>query len=99
MVLVEFERILDGLGGWLIHADLGLGLLLVVGLSMSLSHIFALFANRLSTRQILWRVLLDALVLAVAILLSSLPIGVWTRESPVPSTTQAIASWAMSPTR
>ncbi len=71
MVLVEFERILDGLGGWLIHADLGLGLLLVVGLSMSLSHVFALFANRLSTRQILWRVLLDALVLAVAFLLSS----------------------------
>ena len=71
MVFAEFARILDGLGGWLIDADLGLGLLLVVGLSMSLSHVFALFANRLTTRQILWRVLLDALVLALAFLLSS----------------------------
>ena len=71
MVLVAFERILDQLGGWLIRADLGLGLLLVVGLSMSLSHVFALFANRMSSRQILWRLLLDALVLALAFLMSS----------------------------
>ncbi len=71
MVLLEFERVLDRLGGWLIHADFGLGLLFVVGLSMSLSHVFALFANRLSSRQILCRLLLDALVLALAFLLSS----------------------------
>ena len=71
MVLLEFERILDRLGGWLIHADFGLGLLFVVGLSMSLSHVFALFANRLSSRQILCRLLLDAVVLALAFLLSS----------------------------
>jgi hypothetical protein len=69
--LLEFERILDRLGGWLIHADFGLGLLFVVGLSMSLSHVFALFANRLSSRQILCRLLLDAVVLALAFLLSS----------------------------
>ncbi len=71
MVLLEFERILDRLGGWLIHADFGLGLLFVVGLSMSLSHVFALFANRLSSQQILCRLLLDAVVLALAFLLSS----------------------------
>jgi hypothetical protein len=71
VVLLEFERVLDRLGGWLIHADFGLGLLFVVGLSMSLSHVFALFANRLSSRQILCRLLLDALVLALAFLLSS----------------------------
>ncbi|MFZ9947019.1 MAG: hypothetical protein ACO3FN_08110 [Vulcanococcus sp.] len=69
--MLEFERILDRLGGWLIHADFGLGLLFVVGLSMSLSHVFALFANRLSSRQILCRLLLDAVVLALAFLLSS----------------------------
>jgi hypothetical protein len=65
------ERGLDALGGWLIQADFGLGLLLVVGVSMSLSHVFALLANRLTTRQILWRLGLDALMLAVAFLLTS----------------------------
>ena len=70
-MLAAVERLLDQLGGWLIHADLGLGLLLLVGLSMSLSHVFALLANRLSVRQILLRLLLDALMLAVAFLLST----------------------------
>jgi hypothetical protein len=70
-MLVDLDRALNGLGGWLIRADLGLGLLLVVGISMSLSHVFALLANRLGARQILWRLLLDALVLASAFLLSS----------------------------
>ena len=70
-MLVDLERLLNGLGGWLIRADLGLGLLLVVGISMSLSHVFALFANRLGARQILWRLVLDALVLASAFLLCS----------------------------
>ncbi len=69
-MLLDLERLLNGLGGWLIRADLGLGLLLVVGISMSLSHVFALFANRLGARQILWRLLIDALVLASAFLLS-----------------------------
>ncbi len=70
-MLVDLERVLNGLGGWLIQADLGLGLLLVVGISMSLSHVFGLLANRLGARQILWRLLIDALVLASAFLLSS----------------------------
>ena len=70
-MLVDLERVLNGLGGWLIRADLGLGLLLVVGISMSLSHVFGLLANRLGARQILWRLLIDALVLASAFLLSS----------------------------
>ena len=52
-------------------AESGLGLLLLVGLSFSLSHVFALLANRLSPRQILVRLLLDALVLALAFLLAS----------------------------
>jgi hypothetical protein len=47
------------------------GLLLLVGLSFSLSHAFALLANRLTPRQILVRLLLDALVLALAFLLAS----------------------------
>lgn len=70
-MLMALERLLNSLGGWLIHADPGLGLLLVVGASMSLSHVFALLANRLSGRQILLRLLLDALILSVAFLLSS----------------------------
>ena len=65
------KSILDDLGGWLVRTDLGLGLLLIVGISMSLSHVFALLANRLSARQILLRLLLDALILALAFLLSS----------------------------
>ena len=44
-------------------------LLLLVGLSFSLSHAFSLLANRLTPRQILVRLLLDALVLALVILL------------------------------
>lgn len=51
--------------------DTGLALLLLVGLSFSLSHGFALLANRLTPRQILVRLLLDALVLALAFLLAS----------------------------
>jgi hypothetical protein len=65
------ERSLDALGSWLIQADIGLGLLLLVGLSMALSHVFALLANRLTSRQIGVHLLLDALMLSVAFLLSS----------------------------
>jgi hypothetical protein len=62
-MLVDLERVLNGLGGWLIRADLGI--------SVSLSHVFGLLANRLGARQILWRLLIDALVLASAFLLTS----------------------------
>jgi len=62
---------LDGLGAWLVQTDVGLGLLLVVGLSMSLSHVFSLLANRLNRRQIIIHLILDGLMLSVAFLLSS----------------------------
>jgi hypothetical protein len=65
------EAALDTLGTWLVHTDVGLALLLVVGLSMSLSHVFALLANRLSGHQILIHLVLDGLMLSVAFLLSS----------------------------
>lgn len=60
---------LEALASWLMRADLGMGLLLLVGLSVSLSQAFALLANRLTPRQILLRLLLDALVFALALLL------------------------------
>jgi hypothetical protein len=60
---------LEALGAWLVHTDVGLGLLLLVGLSMSLSHVFALLANRLTARQILVHLLLDGLMLSLAFLL------------------------------
>lgn len=69
--LAHLEALLNRLGAVLIHADLGLGVLAVVGVSMSLSHVFALLANRMKARQILLRLLLDALILSVAFLLSS----------------------------
>lgn len=62
---------LDRFGTWLLQADAGVGLVLLVGLSMSLSHAFALLANRLTPRQIAVRLVLDALVLALAFLLAS----------------------------
>lgn len=66
------ERQLERLGGWLLQADAGVALVLLVGLSMAVSHAFALLANRLTPRQIAVRLLLDALVLALALLLASL---------------------------
>lgn len=65
------RQALDALGAWLVQTDVGLGLLFLVGLSMSLSHVFALLANRLNARQILTHLLLDGLMLSVAFLLSS----------------------------
>lgn len=59
---------LDGLGAFLIHADVGLVLVFLVGLSFSGSHLFALLANRLTPRQILLQFFLDGLVLALAFL-------------------------------
>ncbi len=64
------ESGLERLGHWLLQADIGMGLLVLVALSMALSQVFALLANRLSTRQILVRLVLDALVLCLAFLLS-----------------------------
>ncbi|MCS5692959.1 hypothetical protein NZK33_13340 [Cyanobium sp. FGCU-6] len=63
---------LERLGGWLLEAEAGVGLVLLVGLSMSLSHAFALLANRLTPRQIALRLVLDGLVLALAFLLASI---------------------------
>lgn len=64
------SHLLRQLGNWLANADLGLGLLLVVGASIALSHVFALLANRLNRRQILVHLVLDVLVLSVAYLLA-----------------------------
>ena len=64
------ESGLERLGHWLLQADIGMGLLVLVGLSMAASQVFALLANRLSTRQILVRLVLDGLVLCLAFLLS-----------------------------
>jgi hypothetical protein len=70
-VQAHVELLLDRVGAWLLQADAGVGLVLLVGLSMSLSHAFALLANRLTPRQIALRLLLDGLVLALAFLLAS----------------------------
>lgn len=69
-MLLELERCLEALGHLLLQADLGVALVLLVGLSCSLSHAFALLANRLTPRQILLRLLLDGLVLGLAFLLA-----------------------------
>lgn len=70
--MAELEAALTGLGHWLLHIDSGFAILLLVGLSMSLAHLFALVANQLTPRQIVFQLLLDALVLAVALLLATL---------------------------
>ena len=54
---------LESMGQLLLAMDTGVGLLIGVGLSMSASHLFALLANRLSPRQILMHMVVDALVL------------------------------------
>jgi len=64
--------LLASLAAWLIRADVGLGVVALVGLSMALSHLFALVANRLTPRQIAMQLLLDGLVLSVAVLLATL---------------------------
>lgn len=61
---------LDHLAAWLQRNDLGLALVFLVGLSISLSHAFALLANRLTPRQIAVQLMLDGLVLSVALLLN-----------------------------
>jgi len=83
------DQALTTLANWLTQADVGLGLVLLVGLSMSISHLFALLANRLPPRQIAIHLILDALVLAVALLLSTLVnmlmLAVFTETSVRPS--------------
>lgn len=54
------------------QADVGIGLVLMVGLSMSTAHLFALLANRLTPRQIAIRLVLDGLILSMALLLATL---------------------------
>ena len=66
------EQALDQLARWLMQADAGLGLVALVGLSMSISHLFALMANRLTPRQIVIQLILDGLVLSLALVLASL---------------------------
>ena len=60
---------LQSMGQVLLAMDTGVGLVIGVGLSMSASHLFALLANRLSPRQILMHMVVDALVLSLAFLL------------------------------
>ena len=60
---------LDAMGRLLLAMDSGVGLLIGVGFSMSASHGFALLANRLTPRQILLHMVVDALVLSLAFLL------------------------------
>lgn len=69
-MLAALEQAFRQLGNWLARANLGLGLLLLVGASIALSHVFALLANRLNRRQILLHLLLDGLILSVAYLLA-----------------------------
>lgn len=66
------EQTLDGMAAWLLQADAGVGMILLVGLSISLSHVFGLLANRLTPRQIVVHLLLDALLLSLALLISCL---------------------------
>lgn len=66
------EQRLDDLAAWLMQADIGLGAVVLVGLSMALSHLFALLANRLTPRQIAMQLILDVLVLSLAVLMSTL---------------------------
>ena len=66
------EQLLASLASWLMKADVGLSIAILVGLSMALSHLFALVANRLTARQIAIQLVLDGLVLSVALLLAAL---------------------------
>ena len=69
LIADDAATLLTRLGSWLIHADVGLSLLLVVGFSMSMAHVFALLANRLSSRQVVLQLMLDSLVFSLAFLL------------------------------
>ncbi|NQV09850.1 MAG: hypothetical protein HQ527_01580 [Cyanobacteria bacterium] len=63
------EQVLLSLADQVEQAHRGLGLILLVGLSISLSQVFALLANRLTPRQIAVQLVLTALLLALALLI------------------------------
>lgn len=60
------------MGETLIRMDVGVGLLIAVGISMSASHLFSLFANRLRPAQIAAHMVIDALGLSLAFLVAIL---------------------------
>ena len=70
-MLVVLDHLLWNLGAWLLRTEVGLGLLLIAGTSMALSHVFALLANRLRAGAIVVHLLQDALVLTLAFLFCS----------------------------
>ena len=70
----RLEQLVENTVVSLPEAHTGLVLVVLVGFSFSLSHVFSLLANRLKPRQILFHVLLDSLVLAAALLSLSLSI-------------------------
>lgn len=88
-MVAPLEKALWSLGHWLMHNDVGMGVLLAVGASMALSHGFALLANRLDGRAILVQLLLDALILSVALLLclslDMLLLRLWASRAMAPS--------------
>ena len=67
----RLEQLVENTVVSLPEAHTGLVLVVLVGFSFSLSHVFSLLANRLKPRQILFHVLLDSLVLAAALLIAS----------------------------
>ncbi len=71
MLEQRLEQLVENTVVSLPEAHTGLVLVVLVGFSFSLSHVFSLLANRLKPRQILVHVLLDSLVLAAALLIAS----------------------------
>ena len=68
-MIQQLSEQLVSMGQVLLALDTGVGLLVAVGFSMSASHLFSLLANRLTPRQILLHMVVDALVLSLALLL------------------------------
>ncbi len=66
------EQLLVQLANQLQRAHLEVGLILLVGLSISLSQVFALLANRMTPRQIALQLVLTVLLLALALLIVGL---------------------------
>lgn len=60
------------MGETLLKMETGVGLLIGVGISMSASHLFSLFANRLQPIQIAAHMVIDALGLSLAFLVGIL---------------------------
>ena len=68
-MIQQISEQLISMGQVLLALDNSVGLLAAVGFSMSASHLFSLLANRLTPRQILLHMVVDALVLSLALLL------------------------------